>query len=180
VLVAACNDAAQPDRVAPPPPPPSAAALPSAAPPPPVADAAAPDVLSDGGTAAGSDLAGTWEGRYDAKKGTIELPPKVKDKTHDGDDGKSSIGQGTVRITISAEGDVRGKAGGALGNATLSGKAEGGMVRISVFPDDPLGNGAMTGVLIVAAKDGVLTGELRVAGPDAKVIRESLVELKRK
>ena len=38
----------------------------------------------------------------------------------------------------------------------------------------------MTGILIGERKGEVIACELRVAGPDATVIRESAVELKRK
>lgn len=124
-------------------------------------------------------LSGTWKGAYDAKKGTVELPAQVKDKSRRTDDGKTSAGPGTVTLTVSPDGDVRGKARGALGDATLTGKSEDDMIRASVFPDDPRAPNAMTGILVGRLKDGVIQGELRVAGPDAAMVRESPIELKR-
>lgn len=126
------------------------------------------------------DLKGTWEGSYDAKKGAVELPANVKDKVRQKDDGKSAVGPGTLVVTVSDTGEVKGGLDGALGKATLSGKAEGNMVRASVFPDDPTAADAMTGIFVAAFKDGTLRGEIRVAGPDAMIVRESPVELKKK
>jgi len=125
-------------------------------------------------------LEGTWEGRYDAKKGTVGVPPGVKDKTWVTDDGKSVIGPGTISITVTSAGEVTGKGKGALGDSTLTGKAEGTTVRTSLLPDDPTTPQAMTGVMVAMLKDGVLRGEIRVAGPNATVVRESPIELKRK
>jgi hypothetical protein len=92
------------------------------------------------------------------------------------------VGAGKVELTISADGDVRGKASGALGNATLTGRADEGSaaLRASWFPDDPTAPNAMTGVLIGFLKGGVVAAEIRVAGPDATLVRESKIELKRK
>jgi hypothetical protein len=126
------------------------------------------------------ELKGTWEGTYDAKKGTVELPANVKDKVRHKDDGKVAVGPGTLVVIVSDSGEVKGQLEGALGKATLSGKAEGNMVRASVFPDDPTAADAMTGIFVAVLKDRALRGEIRVAGPDATIVRESPVELKKK
>lgn len=148
---------------------------------PPAPETAAPSASQSAGAApSATSFAGTWEGSYNAKKGSVELPSKVKDKTRSRDDGTTSAGPGTVTLTISPDGDVLGKAKGALGDATLRGTAEGEMVRASVFPDDPTLPNAMTGVLVGMLKDGVIRAEIRVAGPDASVVRESAIELTRK
>ena len=132
--------------------------------------------------AAPTGLTGSWEGRYDAKKGTIEMPPKVKDKARAADDGKAMAGAGKVELTVSPNGEVRGKASGALGEATLSGKVdvEGGVLRASWFPVDPTGATAMTGVLIGQLKGATIQATIRVAGPDATLVRESALDLQRK
>ena len=124
-------------------------------------------------------MAGTWTGRYDAKKGTVTLPAKVKDKGLAGDDGKASAGAGTVEVTILPNGEIRGKASGALGAGTISGKVDGSMIRAVVRPDDPQANNAMTGIFVGSRKGEVIACELHVAGPDATTIRESTVELTR-
>jgi hypothetical protein len=125
-----------------------------------------------------SELAGQWEGRYDAKKATITLPAKVKE--FGTDDGKSAVGAGTVDLAVLATGDVRGKLSGALGAGTITGKLDGAMIRASVQPEDPYAARAMSGVFIGEQKGDVIACELHVAGPDGTVIRESVVELRRK
>lgn len=108
------------------------------------------------------------------------LPPKVKDKVRQKEDGKAATGPGTVTLTIDPSGDLRGKAKGALGDATLIGKVEGDVVRASLTPDDPHAENAMTGVLVGKLEGEVIRGNIRVAGPDAVLVRESAVELKQK
>lgn len=132
--------------------------------------------------AADGAFVGTWEGSYDAKKGSVVLPDRVKDKTRGDDDGKLMSGPGKIEIVVTAAGEVRGKATGALGEARLTGKLdEGGtFLRVSWYPDDPAKPNAMTGVLYGPVKDGVISALIRVAGPDAVLVRESKVELKKK
>ncbi|MEP7122270.1 MAG: hypothetical protein ABJE95_15220 [Byssovorax sp.] len=129
-----------------------------------------------------SAFAGTWEGTYDAKKGAVVLPERVKDKTRGDDDGKLMSGAGKIELTVSPEGDVRGKATGALGEAHLTGKLDegGSFLRVSWYPEDATRPHAMTGVLYGPVKDGVITAMIRVAGPDAVLVRESRVDLKKR
>lgn len=150
-------------------------ALDSSAPP-----KSAPSASQSAAPTENASFAGDWEGAYDAKKGSVALPSNVKDKVRKADDGKKAVGAGKVHFSISAEGELAGKLEGALGKASLRGKAEGTMVRASIFPDDPSDAFAMTGVLVGMLKDGVIAGEIRVAGPDASVVRESLIELRKK
>jgi hypothetical protein len=179
LALAACDhDAPDPPPEAPPPPPRpaarSAGSVASAAPaaPPPPLSASAPD------PGAPDALAGTWEAAYDAKKGSLDLPPKVKDPGRD--DGKTAVGPGKLELTIAANGDVHGKGTGALGASTLTGRAEGGTLRATLLPDDPRAQNAMTGVLIGLIKGDVIRGEIHVAGPDGTMVREAQVELKKK
>jgi len=130
-----------------------------------------------------ASAAGTWEGSYDARKGAVVLPDRVKDKTRTTDDGKLMVGPGKVELTVTAAGDVRGKATGALGEARLTGKLVddgGGALRVSWYPEDATRPNAMTGVLYGPWKDGVITAMIRVAGPDAVLVRESKIELKKR
>lgn len=142
---------------------------------------APPPTLSASASAPGPDtIAGAWEGAYDAKKGVVALPPKVKDKGLAADDGKTAVGAGKIEITIGPTGDVRGKGSGALGASTLTGRAEGGMLRATLLPDDPRANSAMTGVLIGMIKGDTIHAEIHVAGPDGTVVREAQLDLKKK
>jgi len=130
--------------------------------------------------AAASSLAGTWEGKYQAKRGEVEMPPKVTDKVRKADDGKTAIGAGTLSFTVEANGDVRGKNEGALGAAMLSGKTEGEDVRCMFVPDDPLAKNAMFGIFSGKREGERIVGKIRVASGDAVVVREADVELKKK
>jgi len=143
-----------------------------------------PPAASAAPVAAQGALVGAWEGRYVAKKGTVQMPPRVKDKGRAADDGKALTGPGQVEIEITQDGELRGKSTGALGPSTLRGKLDvtGKTVGAQWYPDDVRAPEAMSGVLIGALRDdGVIVADIRVAGPDAIVVREATaVELKRK
>ncbi|WP_437723244.1 hypothetical protein [Sorangium sp. So ce861] len=180
-LLAACEESpprpGEPEQRAPPP---TAASAPPAA-----SSAAAelPDAGPPGDVGAPTGAPawqGTWEGGYDAKKGSVVMPAKVKDAVRQKDDGKQATGPGTVTLTIEPNGELKGTAKGALGDATLVGKVEDGMVRASVFPEDPRAPSAMTGILVGELKENLIAGRIRVTGPDAMLVRESPVELKKK
>ncbi|MDC3952266.1 hypothetical protein KEG38_21305 [Polyangium jinanense] len=125
-------------------------------------------------------LVGTWEGKYDAKKGEVEMPPKVKDKVRTKDDGKVAVGSGTLTLTIGPDGELKGKTSGALGAAALSGKVEGDEVRATFFPEDALSKEAMFGIVQGKRKDDKIVGRIRVASGDASIVREAEIELKKK
>lgn len=183
--LAACDDGS-----APPPPPhepapsqepastapvtPDPSTAPSPAGSPDVADAGA-----DGGLPVEA-FAGKWEGAYDAKKGRVAMPSGVRDDARNAEDGKAASGPGLVQLEIAANGDVTGKSQGALGPAGVRGKIDGKMLRASFVPDDPISPRAMTGVLIGVVKGDVIQVELRVAGPDALVVRQANFDLKKK
>jgi hypothetical protein len=153
----------------------AAAASGSAAPPPPTSEA------SPSAATPPPSLVGVWHGRYEAKKGSIELPPKVPGKTWDKDDGKVATGAGDVTLEIGPDGTVKGTAAGALGKQVVSGHLEGTMLRTSVMPEDPATAPAMSGVLVGVVKGETIHAEIRVAGgADASLIRESKIELARK
>jgi len=182
VLCASCDKSASKGNDPSPGPAPSAAATPA-----PAASAAVPEgkttaapVESAAPAEGASSLAGTWEGRYEAKRGNVEMPPKVTDKTRSADDGKTATGAGTISLTVEASGEVKGKNEGALGAAVLSGKTEGDDVRCTFFPDDPLAKNAMFGIFSGKRDGDRIVGKIRVAGPDASLVREADVELRKK
>lgn len=173
------------DNQAPPPPtnPPSAAPASALAPsaeqknpaPEPKASAS-----SEAAQEAPNGLVGTWEGTFEAKKGSVEMPPKVKDKVRDKDDGKTATGKGTISITISKDNDLKGKTEGALGTATLSGKTEGDDIRATFFPDDATAKQAMFGILTGKLEANHIKGWIRVANGNASIVREAQVDLQKK
>jgi hypothetical protein len=178
LLVAACEKGpSRPDKS--PEPAPSASALfvaQSEAPP--ALSALVPSVSLKSATA----LARTWEGRYEAKRAKVEISPAIaaKDKTWEKEDGKASTGPGTITLTISPTGEIKGQGVGALGSMTVSGHVDGEMIRASLFPADPRAVGAMTGVLVGMIKADEIVAEIHVAGGDASVVREAAVALRRK
>ncbi|EYF06682.1 hypothetical protein [Chondromyces apiculatus] len=175
-----CDDQPPPAPTAPPSPPASTAPLPSSS----AALAPAPGTTTTAAASAaapeGTILAGVWEGAYDAAKGQIELPARIKDKQRKKDDGKIATGSGKITLTVDADGTLKGQSRGALGDASITGRMEGDILRASVTPDDPHAPQAMSGILVGKKEGDVLRANLRVAGPDALLVRESKVELRRK
>lgn len=140
----------------------------------------APSGSSSAAAPGEASLAGSWEGRYDAKKVEIGLPRKVPDKTWSKDDGKAASGAGTIKLEVTPAGDISGVGSGALGNVTLTGKVEDKMVRASIMPADRTVSPSMSGVLIGLLKGDAIQATIKVAGPDASIVRESSIELRRK
>ncbi len=108
------------------------------------------------------------------------MPSGVKDDARNAEDGKAASGPGLVLLEIAPNGDVTGKSQGALGPAGVRGKIDGKTLRASFVPDDPISPRAMTGVLIGVVKGDLIQAELRVAGPDALVVRQANFDLKKK
>lgn len=173
LALTACDDAGKPEKS---PAPKASGSATTAAP----ASAAAPTAAPSGTAKAERGIEGTWEGSYEAKKLKVSLPPKVKDKALAADDGKKASGPGTIEMTVTAGGEVRGKIKGALGPGSLTGRIDEGEIHVSINADDPRADEAMSGVLQGSLKGDVFEAEIHVSGRDATVVRETKVELKRK
>lgn len=148
--------------------------------PPATSASAAPATSGAATTGEAGSFAGAWEGKYEAKKATVGMPPKVKDKPRAADEGKAAVGAGTIALTVGPSGEVRGKVKGALGDGLLTGKVDGAWLRATLLPEDPTSGHAMTGVLVAKLVDGKLEGEVRAAGPDAVLVREAAISLAKK
>ncbi len=135
---------------------------------------AAPEIPVD------ATLVGTWEGSYDAKKGEVEMPSRVKDKVRSKDDGKMAIGAGTIKLVINKDNELEGTAEGALGASSVRGKVEGDEVRAQFFPTNPLDKQAMFGIVSGKRKDDRIDARIRVANGDASVVREADIVLRKK
>lgn len=144
------------------------------------AASAAPSASAAAENAPDNVLVGTWEGSYDAKKGAVEMPPRVQDKVRRKDDGKQAIGPGKVSITINKDLEVEGTTDGALGKAQLRGKVEGDDLRVQFFPADPLDKQAMFGIVSGARKDDRIEARIRVTSGDVTVVREADIVLRKK
>jgi len=123
--------------------------------------------------------AGEWAGKYEAKKGKIDVAKEVKDFVPDHDDGKTAVGPGNVTITIGNDGEAVGKLDGALGDGTISGKIEDDKFSGAIFPNDQA-KGAFGGIITGTLAGGAIKGSIRVAGSDATVVREAPFELKKR
>lgn len=197
-LLSACKEGPPaPDRA--PPPRPSISASASGA------SASATASASTSSAAPAPTLEGHWSGQYVAKKGTVELPPRVKDRALAKDDGSIASGAGTLELAIDEAGKVTGTSQGALGELELHGRAEEQtvdappgppgpegsppvdagspearqiyIVRTTITPKDPAAPHAMTGIFVGMLKDGAIEGTIRVAGPDATIVREAEIRL---
>ncbi len=144
--------------------------------------AATPSASASAGVAGANatTLTGSWEGKFEAKKATLSLPTKIKDKERTAYGGKVAVGAGTISLTVAPTGEARGRCKGALGDGALVGKVDGAWVRVTLMPDDPSAASAMTGVVVARIVEGKLEGELRAAGPDALLVREAAISLAKK
>ena len=127
---------------------------------------------------------GTWEGTFDAKKGTVHVGSEVKDKTRAQDDGKGALGEGRVHLAVAADGEVTGAFTGALGKDSIRGKIEvedgRTMLRATALPEDLAARDAMSGILIGELKGDVIHAEIHVSAGDAVAVREATFDLRRK
>jgi surface antigen len=118
-----------------------------------------------------------WTGTYEAKRATLETPPKVTDFTWKNDDGSKALGTGQISMTIT-EGVVGGDATGPLGPQKLAGMLDGTILRLELVPSDPTSPSAMAGSGVGELKDGAISGTLRVSGPKGVEVREVSFTLK--
>ncbi len=146
----------------------------------PAASSPAPSASAAAESAPDSVLVGTWEGRYESKKGVVGMPPRVEDKVRRKDDGKTAIGNGTISITIGKDLELSGSSEGALGQAKLRGKVEGDEVRAAFDPVDVQDKQGMFGIVSGKRKDDQIEAEIRVANGDATIVREANIVLRRK
>jgi hypothetical protein len=140
----------------------------------------APSASAAADNAADSVFVGTWEGRYDAKKGDVGMPARVEDKVRNKDDGKTAIGTGNVTIIINKSLEIDGSADGALGASKIRGKVDAEEIRGSFDPADVLDKQGMYGIISGKRNGDKIEALIRVANGDATVVREAAVVLKKK
>jgi hypothetical protein len=130
------------------------------------------------GGAGASEAGDLFTGKYEAKIGVVRTPddaPKFDD-TKDG-----ALGPGSLELSLPAsDGEVQGKASGALGDQTFEGALEDGKLRGVLRPTSGA-NPSMTGV-VDATVTGTgaarsIAGTLRAASEDGRVVREATFSL---
>lgn len=126
-----------------------------------------------------SNLAGTWTAPFVSERAKLTLDPGVFDKAWAADEGKDAVGDGTLELTIEEDGRVKGKLGGALGELTLAGMADGDVVNATFSSERPEPT-TFAGTIELAKKGDALEGELRASNGDAKIVRRATLTLKKK
>lgn len=124
-------------------------------------------------------LSGPWRGAFESKKAAVTLDPGVKEQAWSADDGKAHAGKGEIDLHVGADGVVKGKLRGALGNATVAGTAEGETLTMTFAPTDGDSNEWVSGVIVLQLKDAKLSGDLKAASGDATIVRAATLELTR-
>lgn len=126
-----------------------------------------------------------WKGTYTAAAATFENPVKSKGgkDSAEADPGSSAVGAGTLELLVDGK-LVRGRADGPLGPLALSGVLDTDQLRVQAVAPDPNAPEAMTGWMLLRAESSstapnVMIGVLRVAGRDARIVREASVRLVR-
>src|SRR5688572_4212359 len=95
---------------------------------------------------------GSWLGSYKAELHRIETTAGgVKEWKKD--DGTQSSGEGKLSLEATADGTVTGKASGALGEQSVSGRIEGERVALKLTPADA--NGFQGVILAAQAPQGI-------------------------
>ena len=123
-----------------------------------------------------------WSGTYASVPGSIYVVDggEWAGVRWRGDDASAGVGEGTLTIAIeSATAHVSGSAEGAIGDALLVGAVEGTEVTARVLRKDATDRG-FTGTLLATQSADKLTGTMRLALADARVIREASFSLSRK
>jgi hypothetical protein len=122
-----------------------------------------------------------WSGTYVSTVGTLYVFDGGEWATVQwrGDEAGLGLGEGTLSLSIDRKsGAVQGVAGGAIGDATLSGTLSGDTLTASVSRKDPLDRG-LTGTAVTKASAERMVGTMHLSVANARVIREASVTLHR-
>ena len=125
--------------------------------------------------------AGTWKGSFEATKGDVTIEEGVPYGTWKKEEGASLAGAGEIVLTVSPNGAVNGKATGALGALRAMGvlAAEDSELAVTLQPEDPNAEDAMTGTLVGKVEGDLIKGELRASSRDGNRVRKASLTLER-
>lgn len=124
--------------------------------------------------------AGTWQGSFEATKGEVTVDEGVPYGTWKKEEGSTVAGSGKIELTISANGAVNGETTGALGKLRAVGVLpEEGELAVTLQPDDPNADDAMTGTLVGKVEGDLIKADLRASSRDGNRVRKASLTLKR-
>jgi hypothetical protein len=121
---------------------------------------------------------GSWAGTYKSERHVMDVAvgaPRQWSK----DDGSKAAGDGTLELSVAADGVVSGSAKGPLGTHSLRGRADEQGLNVELVPE-PQEVEAFRGVLQTQRSGENLTGELRASSGDSLVVRKAAVTLSKK
>ena len=101
----------------------------------------------------------------------MTLPDKVHDYTWSQDDGKKASGQGKLTLTIDRRGGVHGKATGALGVQSVTGRKTNSALYLALIPTQGDQEKLSCSGVVLRPTKGLWKGSMRCVGPKAVVIR---------
>ena len=119
---------------------------------------------------------GAWQGTFHAELFRVETAAGgIKEWQRD--DGKKASGDGTLSLQVAPDGTISGNAGGALGELTVSGRAEADRAAIRLASDQTEG---FHGVILATQTPEGMKGTLFASSGDSLQVRQAPVSLSRK
>jgi len=123
---------------------------------------------------------GKWSGKFKTEAYRIDMTPAqgaVAEWSKDA--GKTGVGEVTLELEMTADGDVSGTGDGALGKMVADGHVSGDDVRVRLSTPTAEAASAFSGVLLAAHSGGTLKGKLQVSTGDSLLVRRAEVSLAR-
>lgn len=121
-----------------------------------------------------------WKGTYTAERSGYFLPDggEYNGVKFRGDDAGDALGDGTLSLTVNADGIVTGEGAGALGGVVLRGVLRGDDLSFAVSRKDPSDLG-VTGTGTGTVTGDAVVGSLHLSAYRAQIIREANFKLSR-
>jgi len=121
-----------------------------------------------------------WKGTYTSERATYSLPDggEYSGVKFRGDDAGDALGEGTLSLTVDANGIVTGEGAGALGGVVLRGVLRGDDLSFAVARKDPADLG-VTGTGTGTVVGDAVEGTLQLSAYRAQIIREAKFKLSR-
>jgi hypothetical protein len=127
---------------------------------------------SAGAVAAAPGAASAWDATYKSAAGTLYVPAEKdwKGFRFRGEESAAGIGDGTMKLSVDAQGKVTGEGEGALGKFTVSGSLRDNAVTATLTASD---GAAFYGTLQGTRNGDALTGTMKLSNDKATLVREA-------